>query len=86
MRPLIYWLAICGIALSAAAVFTVIVKAEQEDKTPEQLTLATQRSLYAQTDVPRCWERQDEPVPVLWFVRGPGGVILVIHGEISRKC
>lgn len=88
MRPLIYWLAICGIAFSIYAVFTVLAKAEQEDKRTEQLTLATQTPLYAQTDVPRCWERQDEPVPVpvLWFVRGPDGVILVIHGEIARGC
>lgn len=55
MRPLIYWLAICGIAFSIYAVLTVLAKAEQEDKTDQQLTLATQTPLYAQTDVPRCW-------------------------------
>jgi hypothetical protein len=86
MRPLFYWLAICGIAFSAYAVMVVIAKADQEQTKQERFTLATQRPLYAKTDVPRCWERQDEPVPVLWFVRVGDGVILVVHGEIERKC
>lgn len=53
MRPLIYWLAICGIALSIYSVWTVLAKAEQEDKTDQRFTLAAQTPLYAKTDVPR---------------------------------
>lgn len=86
LRRILICMVVIGLAFSIATVLTVLAKAEQEDKRTEQLTLATQTPLYAQTDVPRCWERQDAPVPVLWFVRGPDGVILVVHGEIARGC
>lgn len=85
LRRALICLVIIGLAFSIASVWAVLAKANQEPTKPEPLTLATHSPLDAKTDVPRCWGRQDEPVPVLWFVRGPDGVILVIHGEISRE-
>lgn len=86
MRNTLIILAIIfSLAFSIATVCAVIAKADQEQIKPEQFTLATQKPLDAKTDVPRCWHREDEPTPVLWFVRVGNGVILVVHGEMPRK-
>lgn len=85
LRTLIILAIVFGLAFSIATVWAVIARADQEQTKPEQFTLATHSPLDAKTDVPRCWHREDEPTPVLWFVRVGNGVILVVHGEMPRK-